>query len=192
MTTSDGPNLERAFLLANDINAADQVVGWNNIGAILWTAGSGMVPLSTSQDHSDFRNARAINNNGEVVGDGGPDFENQYAARWDPVNGVVDLNTRLVDNPYGAYLTYAVDINDQGQVVCVCDSVGGPGYVPTPVGTPPAPNSMPSKIQLATRSKQLAQWAVSAKRRLALNPPRSNSLPSRRPSSAARLKIRPR
>jgi probable HAF family extracellular repeat protein len=60
--------------------------------------------------------ARGINNQGQVVG-----MENQHAFLWDPVNGMVDLDTLL---PAGSatVLTDAVAINDAGQILARSDS----------------------------------------------------------------------
>ncbi|SIO65629.1 probable extracellular repeat, HAF family [Singulisphaera sp. GP187] len=101
---------------AVDINDNDQVIGNSSTySAYLWSPTGGTIDLSMVPGGTGVGVARAINNNGVVVGDNNdPDGGN--ATRWDEVNGWVDLNT-LVVNGTGWRLNRAWDINDNGQIV---------------------------------------------------------------------------
>lgn len=104
---------------ANGINDAEQVVGWSQVAgntethATFWD-GSTVIDLGGLG--GDYSVATGINNRAQVVG-----YSNlagnvaTHATFWNGAT-LVDLNS-LIDPNLGWTLTYAMDINDAGQIV---------------------------------------------------------------------------
>jgi probable HAF family extracellular repeat protein len=125
---------------AYDINDNNAVVGAYFTGglnrAFSWTANDGAQPLGTLGGSQSA--ARAINNNGLIVGDSNNASGNNRAFLFQ--NGVMlDLNM-MIEAGSGWTLTQAWDINDAGQIVGngLFNGVQH-GFLLTPV---PAPGSL--------------------------------------------------
>ncbi|TAK87034.1 MAG: PEP-CTERM sorting domain-containing protein [Aquabacterium sp.] len=111
---------------AEGINAAGQVVG-NSLTAagwapFIWTKASGMKGLGTlGGTNGSF--AQGINASGQVVGGSSLPGWGQTGAAflWSELEGMLNLNDLLLDaDPLklsGLRLTYASDINDNGQIL---------------------------------------------------------------------------
>jgi probable HAF family extracellular repeat protein len=108
--------------VAQGINNAGQVVGWSYttnqgtqspVGAFIWTSGT-MSPLANLPG-SNYGNAYAINDLGQVVGDSSFG-QGSVATLWN--NGIpVNLNTMLDYSGNGWQLTEPLAINNLGQIV---------------------------------------------------------------------------
>ncbi|MFM9959195.1 MAG: dockerin type I domain-containing protein [Phycisphaerales bacterium] len=110
------PTFGIRFGRALDINDAGDIVGSldltlqfgdNDNQAVLWPASGGVVALIINQP-GEFSDARAINNRGDIVG------ENQRQAYFRPAganSAAQNIGT------LGASFSYAVDVNDFGEVV---------------------------------------------------------------------------
>lgn len=104
---------------AFDINNKGQVVGvsstnapFNPGHAFLWTQAGGMVDLGTLSTMTGGGSiGKAINENGQVAGDFDVAVESIHAFVWSSATGSLDLGT------LGGPESFAVDINDAGQVV---------------------------------------------------------------------------
>ena len=108
----DRPSCRSSF--AFGVNNDGQVVGVSHSArgsaAFLWTAVGGMVDLG-------FSEARAVNDHGQVVGEGGPG-----AVLWTPTDGIVPLGTL-------GGLTQVNGLNNSGQVIGFSRiSQFGPGH----------------------------------------------------------------
>lgn len=120
---------------------------------------------------SPFGAAYDINKSGVVVGYGeiNDDLDSRAFA-WSPVDGLVNLNDRLVA-PLGMVLLGASGINEQGQIVGWGTLDGSPaGFLLTPVPEPSTP--VLAVIGLATVS-------IAALRRRAQGGRLVNRLPAR-------------
>ncbi len=81
------------------------------LAAVKWEDGV-MTVISTQTSE-----AKAINNNGQIVGDMDSRFvENDGGFYWSADTGFTDLGSLIVDNP-GWVIDEVNDINDQGQIV---------------------------------------------------------------------------
>ena|GEM_PF-251958 len=137
--TLGGPNS-----FANGVNNAGQVVGISDtldgFRPFFWSLEAGMVDIFASSDlGSPFGAAYDINQSGVAVGYGeiNENFDSRAFA-WSPVDGLVNLNDRIVD-PLGMVLFGASGINDQGQIVGWGTLAGAPaGFILTPVPEPPS------------------------------------------------------
>ena len=116
---------------AYGINDSGQVVGESDTGpiltlgvrlrhfplfgthAFLWTEGAGMVDLGHLGGGTS--GARAISNNGVVVGSSELMNGTGHAFYWTRAEGMIDLNTLLPLNS-GWVLTEANGVNDRGQI----------------------------------------------------------------------------
>ena len=105
-----GASLSDLSFQAVAINDAGQVVGTQNLRALLYTPGNGVQDLGTLGGTISV--ADAINEVGQVVGYSTTATGARHAFLWTPGSGMQDLGT-LGDGPSSR----ARGINDQGQVV---------------------------------------------------------------------------
>lgn len=125
---------------ALDINGGGQVVGSAGSRAAVWQQdpGSGayvMQDLGTGIGSE----AQAVNASGATVGVMTVPSVGQHAFLWTTELGLVDLNG-AIDASSGWTLTYAYDINGQGQVVGTGTIDGQQhGFLLTPASAPPGP-----------------------------------------------------
>jgi probable HAF family extracellular repeat protein len=104
---------------ATAINSRGEIIGFSDLAgdltghAFLWTQDAGLQDLGTlSGDYSST--AWGLNNEGQVVGQSCDQSQNCRAFIWQ--NGVMtDLNT-LISSNSSLYLTYGLDINDEGEI----------------------------------------------------------------------------
>lgn len=104
---------------AYDINDKGQIVGGGQLGrwgrAAYWE-GDQIKDMGTLGRYSS---ARAINNDGIVVGSSFTDDKLQHAFVWDPVNKMQNLDD-FIDVPGRDWeMVAAQDINSSGQIICV-------------------------------------------------------------------------
>lgn len=110
---------------ANAVNASGQVAGvsitsdYSAYRAFSWTQDGGMVDLGTLGGNF-WSLARAMNDNGQVVGESTTASGEYHAFSWTQAGGMVDLGT------LGGTLSFATAVNNNGQVV---------GFANTPYGT---------------------------------------------------------
>ena len=110
-----------------DVNEKGQVVGdaqlpdTGHFRAFLWTAADGMRDLGTLAGRST---AQAVNELGQVVGYSGTDSDNRsfHAFLWTAENGMLDLGT------LGGRNSFALDINDLGEVTGTSETADGPSH----------------------------------------------------------------
>lgn len=122
---------DKFYSCATDINDKKQIVGISEIEikktghgryyyhAFLWDKGA-MLDLGSLEKEDDDSIARAINQHGEIVGRSGSlswDDLNSKAFLWTRNKGMIDLNT-CIDIDENCKLLEAVDINDEGWIVC--------------------------------------------------------------------------
>jgi probable HAF family extracellular repeat protein len=103
------------FAEAFGVNDHGQVVGWAwttqwNQRAFVWSAQTGMVNLGTLG--GNFSTAADINEAGTVIGSSHTATGFSWAFKWTAATGMVQLST-----PVGALSTYAVAINNAGQII---------------------------------------------------------------------------
>lgn len=115
---------------ANDINDSGQVVGVARtrsngpLCAFLYSGSGPMQDLGTLGGSYGSSVARAINNNGQVVGYSNDSSDSSHAFIWRDSSGMQDLGTLPAgSNPY--YASRANSINNNAQVVGESYSVGG-------------------------------------------------------------------
>ncbi|MBD2487058.1 PEP-CTERM sorting domain-containing protein [Aulosira sp. FACHB-615] len=111
----DVTDLDSRFF-AMDINDHGQVVGSYNNQAVVWSQKDGLVELGNFTG-GNYSNARAINNNGQVVGISSTPYSTNVAVLWDSNGNITDISSDV-----NAYYGVAVDstpydINDHGQVI---------------------------------------------------------------------------
>lgn len=109
---------------ASAINDNGQVIGSaqlaNGSHAFSWTAGGGRVDLGTLGGTESVANG--VNTVGQVVGSA-QDTSGQWRAFvWTATDGMVDLNTRLVNAPANLTLLSALAISDNGAIVALSDT----------------------------------------------------------------------
>jgi probable HAF family extracellular repeat protein len=125
--------------VAYGINDSGQIVGLSdgtgiNSHAFLWTPNTpngsvgSMINLGDLPGGLDRSTAYGINRAGEVVGGANGD---QRAFRWTPLDGMVDLNTKLDSSGATWRLVIAYGNNDLGQIVGI-GSHDPDGTGPTP------------------------------------------------------------
>jgi len=115
--TLGGAGNPRAFSIAFAVNDAGQVVGSSTVvigpdlreHAFSWTQAGGMIDLGTLGGIRST--ARAVNENGQVVGFSNTAAVGEHAFSWTQAEGMVDLGT--LGGPGSA----AWAVNDRGQVV---------------------------------------------------------------------------
>jgi len=105
---------------AYDINDAGQVVGTartadEHYHAFLWDSTNGMIDLGTLGGL--YSRAYAINDAGQVVGSSETASGGYGRFLWDNDNGMIELSDLLLDGSEWERLTYAMDINNYGQIV---------------------------------------------------------------------------
>ncbi len=120
----DGDTIELGTLggsggRAYDINNSGQVVGYADLAggdehAFLWEDGE-MIDLGTLG--GPYSSAHGINNEGQVVGYLFTSGEGYSGFLWDSENGMIELSDLLFDDSGWDRLTYAMDINNYGQIV---------------------------------------------------------------------------
>ena len=124
------------FSGAYALNDVGQVVGYSDYGdemarPVLWDGGQ-VIDLGALHPHVSHSYAWDINNAGQVVGEAGGPF------LWEA--GVMRNLNDLVSQGSGLTLTYAMAINDSGQIVARAADAQGVGRVvllnPLPVDTP--------------------------------------------------------
>ena len=91
-------------------------------------------------DLGEGSHAADINDLGQVVGARGSSFLDERATLWDPVEGTIDLHTRLIGAPSGLHLREAHQISNDGSILAWTDT----GYVllKPDIGPAPAPASL--------------------------------------------------
>ncbi len=119
--------------LAFDINDQDTIVGYSGNKAFVWTDDEGMMQLESLGNIDD--EARAINNNGLIVGDSRFQDNSLAAVIWEGAN-VYNLNDFVV-NLDGWELRTAYDISDNGLIVGLASNQGQiSGFLLNPVPEP--------------------------------------------------------
>ena len=146
-----GGSISRAY----DINKYGQVVGWSyekkqrERRAFIWDRVNGMVNLGTLSvfnggallDNNSM--AFAINDSGQVVGSCASKFPEYFGSErawyWDKTNGMVKLESLLVDKSGWRRLIGSGDINNRGQIVGYGETDKGErhAFLMTPVSEAP-------------------------------------------------------
>ena len=118
MTTLGFPPLGCYGTIADDVSADGQVV---RIGAVLWTAGAGLVTLGDLPGGPVRTQARALSGDGTVVVGSSWSEAGAEAFVWDATNGMRSLRALLVDQHEldltGWTLMSANGVSDDGQTI---------------------------------------------------------------------------
>ena len=140
--TIDMGTLGGSFSRAYAINEAGQVIGYADSAggdehAFLWEDGE-MIDLGTFGGSNS--RANDINNAGQIVGHSylDPPSIGYRAFLWDSENGMIELSDLLFDSSGWERLTYAMAINNYGQIVGQGITAGGEthAFLMTPVPEP--------------------------------------------------------
>jgi probable HAF family extracellular repeat protein len=122
---------------ANGVNDLGQIVGFNGGGFFLGATGSATsIPSLGGSGATDLT---AINNLGQAVGYSS--FADTYhAVLWTESNGLLDLNTAIVDLSGWSHVFAAYGINEKGQIVGMGETTGNRthAFLLTPVPIPSA------------------------------------------------------